>query len=43
MKAKAMGSVEAIASEAAAAIVQHVTGKPADPAAIARAIAMSKS
>ncbi|MGH6813819.1 MAG: F0F1 ATP synthase subunit B', partial [Methylocella sp.] len=39
MKAKAMGNVEAIASEAAAAIVHHITGKPADPTAIARAIA----
>ncbi len=43
MKAKAMGNVEAIASEAAAAIVQHITGKPADPTAIARAIATSKA
>jgi F-type H+-transporting ATPase subunit b len=43
MKAKAMGNVEAIASEAAAAIVQHITGKPADPMAIARAIATSKA
>jgi F-type H+-transporting ATPase subunit b len=43
MKAKAMGNVEAIASEAAAAIVQHVTGKPADPTAIARAITASKA
>jgi F-type H+-transporting ATPase subunit b len=43
MKAKAMGNVAAIASEAAAAIVQHVTGKPADQEAIARAIATSKA
>lgn len=43
MKAKAVGNVEAIASEAAAAIVQHITGKPADPTAIARAIATSKA
>jgi F-type H+-transporting ATPase subunit b len=43
MKAKAMGNVEAIAGEAAAAIVQHITGKPADPMAIARAIATSKA
>ncbi len=42
MKAKAMGNVEAIASEAAAAIVQRVTGKPAGQEAIARAIATSK-
>ncbi|MGH6856545.1 MAG: F0F1 ATP synthase subunit B' [Methylocella sp.] len=39
MKAAAMGNVEAIANEAAAAIVQHITGKPADQEAIARAIA----
>ena len=43
MKAKAMGNVEAIAGEAAAAIVQHITGKPADPMAIARAVATSKA
>ena len=43
MKAAAMGNVEAIASEAAAAIVQHITGKPADQMAIARAIATSKA
>jgi F-type H+-transporting ATPase subunit b len=43
MKAKAMGNVEAIASVAAAAIVQHITGKPADPMGIARAIATSKA
>jgi F-type H+-transporting ATPase subunit b len=43
MKAKAMGNVEAIASEAAAAIVRHITGKPADNEAIARAIAASKA
>src|ERR1700720_1498287 len=43
MKAKAMGNVEAIASEAAAAIVQHITGKPADQEAIARAIATRKA
>lgn len=43
MKAKAMGNVEAIASEAAAAIVRHITGKPADEEAIARAIATSKA
>src|SRR3984893_8519792 len=39
MKAKAMRNVEAIASEAAAAIVQHINGKPAAPKAIAKAIA----
>jgi F-type H+-transporting ATPase subunit b len=43
MKAKAMGNVEAIASEAAAAIVRQITGKPADEEAIARAIATSKA
>ncbi len=43
MKATAMGNVEAIASEAAAAIVQHITGKPADEEAVARAIAASKT
>src|ERR1700730_1057686 len=42
-KAKAMGNVEAIASEAAAAIVRHITGKPADNEAIAKAIAGSKA
>ncbi|MGB6174930.1 MAG: F0F1 ATP synthase subunit B' [Methylocella sp.] len=43
MKAEAMGNVEAIASEAAAAIVQHITGQPAGQEAIARAIATSKA
>jgi len=43
MKAEAMGNVEAIASEAAAAIVQHMTGNLADPRAIARAIATIKA
>jgi F-type H+-transporting ATPase subunit b len=43
MKARAMGNVEAIASEAAAAIVQRISGKPADPTAIVRAIATSKA
>ncbi len=43
MKARAMSNVAAIASDAAAAIVQHITGKPADPMAIARAIATSKA
>jgi F-type H+-transporting ATPase subunit b len=43
MKAKAMGNVGAIASEAAAAIVRHITGKPADEEAIARAIATCKA
>lgn len=43
MKEKAMGSVEAIAQEAAGAIVQHFTGKPADAAAIAAAFAKTKA
>src|ERR1700732_4582471 len=38
MKAKAMGNVETIAGEAAAAIVRRITGKPVDQEAIARAI-----
>jgi F-type H+-transporting ATPase subunit b len=37
MKSKAMSNVGAIAREAAAAIVQHLTGRPADVNAIARA------
>jgi F-type H+-transporting ATPase subunit b len=41
-KASAMASVGQIANEAAAAIVQHITGKPADPTAIAAAIAEAK-
>jgi F-type H+-transporting ATPase subunit b len=43
MKAKAMGHVEAIAGETAAAIVQHITGKPADEMAIAKAITTIKA
>ena len=43
MKVKAMGNVEAIASETAAAIVHHITGKPADQNAIAQAIATIKA
>jgi len=42
-KAKAMSNVETIAQEAAAAIVQHFTGKPADSAAIAGAFAQTKA
>ncbi|WP_020176672.1 hypothetical protein [Methyloferula stellata] len=38
-KAKAMSNVETIAQEAATAIVQHLTGKPADAAAITAAFA----
>lgn len=41
-KAKAMSNVEDIARDAAAAIVEHITGKPADTKAIAAAIAKSK-
>ncbi len=43
MKAKAMDNVEAIAKETAAAIVQHITGKPADQDAIAKAVATIKA
>jgi F-type H+-transporting ATPase subunit b len=43
MKARAMSNVETIASEAASAIVQRITGRPADGAAIARALAALKS
>lgn len=42
-KAKAMTNVAAIASDAAAAIVQHLTGKPANPKAIAAAVAEVKA
>jgi F-type H+-transporting ATPase subunit b len=42
-KAKAMANVEAIARETAAAIVEHITGKPADAKAINAAIAKSKT
>lgn len=41
-KAKAMASVGQIANEAASAIVEHFTGQPADPTAIATAIAEAK-
>ncbi len=37
MKTKAMSNVGRIARDAAAAIVQHLTGRPADVNAIARA------
>jgi F-type H+-transporting ATPase subunit b len=40
-KAKAMSNVAQIAQEAAAAIVEHITGKPADAKAIAAAVAKS--
>jgi F-type H+-transporting ATPase subunit b len=39
MKVRAMSNVEAIAGEAATAIVYRITGRPADQEAIARAIA----
>jgi F-type H+-transporting ATPase subunit b len=42
-KAKAMSNVEAIAQDAAAAIIQHLTGKPADTAAVAAAFATTKA
>ncbi len=43
VKAKAMANVEQIAQGAATAIVEHLTGKPADAKAIAAAIATAKS
>ncbi len=43
MKARAMSNVQTIASEAASAIVQRITGRPADGAAIARAVAALES
>jgi F-type H+-transporting ATPase subunit b len=42
-KAKAMTNVEAIAQDAAAAIIQHLTGRPADTAAVAAAFATTKA
>jgi F-type H+-transporting ATPase subunit b len=42
MKAAAMANVGQIANEAASAIVEHLTGSPADPTAIAQAIAEAK-
>ncbi len=41
-KSAAMANVDAIAAETAQAILQHVTGKPADPAAVSAAIAALK-
>ncbi len=38
-----MANVDQIARETAAAIVEHITGKPADTAAIAGAIAKLKA
>ncbi len=43
MKTKAMANVEQIAHDTAAAIVEHLTGKPADAKAIAAALATMKS
>jgi F-type H+-transporting ATPase subunit b len=42
-KAKAMANVGDIAKEAAAAIVEHITGKPADASAVAAAVAAEKA
>jgi|ERR1700722_9060903 F-type H+-transporting ATPase subunit b len=41
-KTKAMANVGQIAQEATVAILEHITGKPADPAAVADAIAKLK-
>lgn len=41
-KAKAMSNVDTIAKDTAAAIVEHITGKPADPQKIAAAFANAK-
>ncbi len=41
-KVKAMANVGQIAQEATTAILEHITGKPADPAAVADAIAKLK-
>ena len=43
MKAKAMANVAQIAQETASAIVEHLTGKPADAKAVAAALATMKS
>ncbi len=42
MKADAMANVDGIAKDAAAAIVAHLTGKPADEKAVAAAVASTK-
>jgi F-type H+-transporting ATPase subunit b len=42
-KAKAMANVEQIARETASAIVEHMTGRPADAQSVAAAIAKSKA
>ena len=38
-KTKAMANVETVAKDAAAAIIEHLTGKAADPQKIADALA----
>jgi F-type H+-transporting ATPase subunit b len=43
MKAKAMGNVETIAQDAAAAIVERITGKSVDPKVIAAAMTQTKA
>ena len=42
-KTRAMGSVEGIARDAAAAIVEHLTGKAADPQALDGALSAAKA
>jgi F-type H+-transporting ATPase subunit b len=42
-KAKAMANVGSIAADAAAAVVERITGKPADAQAVAAAVAEAKS
>jgi F-type H+-transporting ATPase subunit b len=42
-KTAAMANVDAIASEVAHAILQHVTGKPADATAVSAAVAAAKA
>lgn len=42
-KTAAMGNVDAIAAETAQAILAHITGKPADAAAVSAAIAANKA
>ncbi len=42
-KTAAMANVDGIATEVAHAILQHVTGKPADSAAVAAAVAATKA
>ena len=43
MKTRAMSNVEGIAREASAAIVEHLTGKAADPQALDAAMASAKA